>query len=84
MCIKMPASKSEFLDVAGVGYIKQERYGDRFIGAILEFMHDKSNGGASPDESPEPAPSMKYDESAVETSDDAVTVASSQTGSTAY
>ena len=38
MCIKAPKNKYELLEVSGVGKIKAERYGDRFLKAITEFL----------------------------------------------
>ena len=38
MCIKMPASVEEFLEVLGVGKVKMEQYGERFVGVISEFL----------------------------------------------
>ncbi len=37
MCAKAPVSEAEFLEVSGVGSVKMERYGRRFIKAIKEF-----------------------------------------------
>jgi len=37
MCLKMPATKEEFLNVSGVGQVKLERYGERFLEVIGEF-----------------------------------------------
>ena len=34
MCLKMPATRNEFLNVSGVGHVKMERYGDRFLKVI--------------------------------------------------
>ncbi|MCL2282402.1 MAG: DNA helicase RecQ [Fibromonadales bacterium] len=38
MCIKMPTTKEEFLNVSGVGQVKMERYGERFLKAILHIV----------------------------------------------
>jgi len=40
MCIKMPANKTGFLDVLGVGEVKLERYGKLFLNIIGEFAKD--------------------------------------------
>jgi ATP-dependent DNA helicase RecQ len=40
MCIKTPATSNEFLNVSGVGQVKLERYGERFLKAIAEFLRD--------------------------------------------
>ncbi|TKC16309.1 DNA helicase RecQ [Robertmurraya kyonggiensis] len=37
MCVKLPLSPDEFLQVNGVGELKLEKYGEAFIQAILEF-----------------------------------------------
>ncbi|MFG6327652.1 MAG: DNA helicase RecQ [Lachnospiraceae bacterium] len=37
MCIKIPFTKEEMLDVSGVGENKYEKYGERFISAIFDF-----------------------------------------------
>ena len=38
MCIKMPTTKSEMLDVSGVGENKYGKYGERFIAVIKEYV----------------------------------------------
>jgi len=48
MCMKVPATDEEFLNVSGVGKIKLERYGEKFLKAIAEFMID--NDGLKPQE----------------------------------
>ena len=40
MCIKMPTTMEEFLDVSGVGKVKMEQYGKRFVSVISEFLRD--------------------------------------------
>ncbi|MDR3013663.1 MAG: DNA helicase RecQ [Chitinispirillales bacterium] len=42
MCIKIPKTKKEFLDVSGVGEVKLERYGDVFLSAIAEYSSSSS------------------------------------------
>jgi ATP-dependent DNA helicase RecQ len=37
MSSKMPINKSEFLQVAGVGEVKCEKYGERFMEAVLQY-----------------------------------------------
>jgi ATP-dependent DNA helicase RecQ len=39
MCIKLPTTKEEFLKVSGVGQVKLERYGERFLGVISLHTH---------------------------------------------
>ena len=34
MCLKLPATNAEFLNVSGVGQVKLERYGERFLRVI--------------------------------------------------
>lgn len=38
MCKKRPKNKEEFLNVSGVGYMKLEKYGDRFLKVINEEL----------------------------------------------
>lgn len=68
MCIKTPTTNEAFLAVSGVGRVKLERYGKRFLKAITAFM--ASNDGK---EAP-PAPPALFDVSAIEISEEAVTV----------
>jgi len=35
MCLKMPTNEAEFLKVSGVGQVKMERYGERFLEVML-------------------------------------------------
>lgn len=44
MCIKMPGNKASMLNVSGVGTAKYEKYGERFITAIADFI--AANPGA--------------------------------------
>jgi ATP-dependent DNA helicase RecQ len=37
MCMKMPKTKEAFLKVSGVGQVKLDRYGEKFLQAITEF-----------------------------------------------
>ncbi|MDR1722009.1 MAG: RecQ family ATP-dependent DNA helicase [Methanobrevibacter sp.] len=39
MANKKPQSKSEFLEVSGVGKVKLEKYGDRFINTIKSYLN---------------------------------------------
>ena len=41
MCVKMPRDKEGMLSVSGVGEIKYEKYGKRFLKAIGEFLEEK-------------------------------------------
>ena len=38
MCVKMPTTKSDMLDVSGVGENKYGKYGERFIAVIKEYV----------------------------------------------
>ncbi|WML57563.1 DNA helicase RecQ [Neobacillus sp. PS2-9] len=40
MCVKLPITNEEFLQVSGVGELKLQKYGFRFIEAILTFVED--------------------------------------------
>lgn len=43
MCAKMPRTKEEFLTVSGVGSMKAERYGKKFIAVVEEYLKEKEN-----------------------------------------
>ena len=38
MCVKLPQNMQEMLNVSGVGAMKLEKYGQRFLDAIDEFQ----------------------------------------------
>ena len=38
MCVKLPATEEEFLEVSGVGENKRKKYGRQFLDAIAEFQ----------------------------------------------
>lgn len=38
MCMKLPSTNEELLEVSGVGQVKLKRYGDKFLHKIAEFM----------------------------------------------
>lgn len=42
MCIKYPLNKNEFLKITGVGEVKAEKYGNRFIDAIKEYIENNN------------------------------------------
>lgn len=44
MCLKMPHDKEELLHVSGVGQVKLEKYGERFLKLIQEFEEAGKNG----------------------------------------
>lgn len=41
MCVKLPATEEEFLEVSGVGENKRKKYGRQFLEAIAEFQQEK-------------------------------------------
>lgn len=41
MCVKLPATEEEFLEVSGVGENKRKKYGIQFLDAIAEFQQEK-------------------------------------------
>ena len=72
MCIKLPATRDEFLDVSGVGQVKLERYGDRFLNAIAKFSHsDEVNEGEVNEFGSIPS---EFDSSSIEITEDPATV----------
>ncbi|MBR1863065.1 MAG: DNA helicase RecQ [Ruminococcus sp.] len=40
MCVKLPRTQSEFLEVSGVGKVKQEKYGSDFTSEIIRYMNE--------------------------------------------
>ena len=70
MCMKLPATYGEFLNVSGVGRIKAEQYSERFLQAISEFV---SGNDIKRDESQIPKV-KEFDASEVEISEEAITV----------
>ncbi len=42
LCAKAPSSKTEMLQVAGVGEVKYERYGERFLEVIRQFRQEEN------------------------------------------
>ena len=50
MCVSMPVTQSAFLEVPGVGKVKQERYGMYFTAEIQKYLREhpeKKNGSAA-------------------------------------
>jgi len=43
MCMKTPVTEEDFLNVSGVGIVKLERYGKRFLSAIAEFLQNNGD-----------------------------------------
>ena len=37
MCVRLPFTKEEMLQVAGIGEYKYEKYGESFLEAIMDF-----------------------------------------------
>ena len=70
MCMKLPATYGEFLNVSGVGRIKAEQYSERFLQAISEFV---SGNDIKRDESQIPKV-KEFDALEVEISEEAITV----------
>jgi len=68
MCMKTPVTRDELLDVSGVGQVKLERYGERFLGVIAEFV-GKNGAGEGDLGTPK-----TFDGSTIEPSAEAVTV----------
>ena len=66
MCMKIPTTNEELLNVSGVGQVKLERYGEKFLKAIAEFLSD--NGDLKPQET------KAFDVSSIEISEEPVTV----------
>ena len=40
MCLKLPTTKADFANVSGVGQVKIERFSERFLGVITDFLRD--------------------------------------------
>lgn len=70
MCMKLPNTSDEFLQVSGVGQVKLQRYGNRFLEVISEHLTKRqdAHGTQQPVASPAPLPT------AIEISDEAVTI----------
>ncbi len=47
LCVKLPTDRDSMLSVTGVGEAKYEKYGERFINAIREFMAERPNAMTS-------------------------------------
>jgi ATP-dependent DNA helicase RecQ len=45
MCVALPRTRDELLGVSGVGRVKLERYGDRFLEAIGEYLRNGNAAG---------------------------------------
>ena len=47
MCAKIPKTNEEFLEVSGVGQVKLERYGEKFLAEINSFLSESDNNNQS-------------------------------------
>ncbi|MDR2183448.1 MAG: DNA helicase RecQ [Clostridiales bacterium] len=69
MCMKMPASMDEMLEVSGVGQVKAQRYGQAFLDIIKNHRAD-----AGADNAPPPFHPKQYNADEVEITEEAATV----------
>jgi ATP-dependent DNA helicase RecQ len=69
MCMKLPTNMDEFLNVSGVGKVKSEHYGMRFMEAIAEFLENNDVAETHIELTAKP-----FDTANIETSDEPVTV----------
>ena len=74
MCLKLPANKEEFLKVSGVGKMKAERYGQRFLQAIEGFAKNIVQEPAKIIEKQQSSSSEDFNTCDIETSEELVTV----------
>jgi len=70
MCAKLPATSKELLKVLGVGQVKLERYGQRFLEIILASQNISPEGPLASSQEPVPLTPP----TAIEISDEAVTI----------
>jgi ATP-dependent DNA helicase RecQ len=70
MCLKLPTTNEELLEVSGVGQVKLKRYGEMFLRAIAEFKPESDETPATP--LPETTTNQQL--TAIELSDEAVTI----------
>lgn len=42
MCVKAPVSKTEMLQITGVGEVKYERYGERFLEVVRQYRQEEN------------------------------------------
>ena len=70
MCLKLPATTEEFLNVTGVGKVKMEQYGGRFISVILDFL----NSADKKETKVQTSQVKEFDASEIEISDEPVGV----------
>ncbi|MEI2663357.1 DNA helicase RecQ [Rossellomorea sp. LJF3] len=60
MCVKLPKTQEEFLQVSGVGESKKDRYGEMFIAEISAFLEENPTHQV---ETVKPAPARKANHS---------------------
>ena len=70
MCMKLPSTNEELLEVSGVGQVKLERYGKEFLRTIAEFIPEGKNSLVTPT----PETPTDQQPTAIELSDEAVTI----------
>jgi ATP-dependent DNA helicase RecQ len=72
MCMKMPRNHEELLNVSGVGNVKAEKYGERFLKAIAAFQ--EAGNITAENEEPQNPQVKEPDLSSAEISEEAVSV----------
>ena len=70
MCIKLPTTAEEFSNVTGVGKVKMEQYGKRFVSAVSDFLDSNDIEEINNQDSPD----KEFDVSKIEISEDSVGV----------
>ena len=73
MCMKLPKTMDELLKVSGVGKVKAEQYGERFLKSIAEFLSENILNDVSKNDS-QVSVFKDFDTSRIELSEEAVTV----------
>jgi ATP-dependent DNA helicase RecQ len=71
MCIKLPTTLDEFMEISGVGQAKMERYGNIFIDVITEHLSKDNENAMQKDEATE---NKASNDTAIEVSKEPVTV----------
>jgi ATP-dependent DNA helicase RecQ len=64
LCAALPQNEGEFLRISGIGQVKLERYGARFLRAIREWRSGQADASPRGDEAREFAPAPKRAEKA--------------------
>ncbi|EGC02086.1 DNA helicase RecQ [Ruminococcus albus] len=52
MCVKLPVTQSDFMEISGVGRVKQERYGAYFTSEIQKYLRENPDKKGQSPESP--------------------------------